>query len=129
MAGPWPLVLGWLRQPADQPGPPVQAVQLRGHDRPPGRIWHRVRHYLDDVQRAAARFAEPPVLVGHSLGGLLAQRCLELHPALGRYCWPRSRRGACSCHRPASPPATLLGWLNMSAPCMGLAWGGTQRVL
>jgi pimeloyl-ACP methyl ester carboxylesterase len=61
----------------------VHAVRLRGHDRPEGRIWHRVHHYLDDVQRAAARFAAPPVLVGHSLGGLLAQKYLERHPAPG----------------------------------------------
>jgi Alpha/beta hydrolase family len=37
----------------------VHAVQLRGHDGSPRRIWHRVHHYLDDVQRAAARFAAP----------------------------------------------------------------------
>ncbi len=64
-------------------GHEVRAVQLRGHDRTPGRIWHRVHHYLDDVERAAAEFAEPPVLVGHSLGGLLAQMYLERNPAPG----------------------------------------------
>ena len=64
-------------------GHEVRAVQLRGHDRARGRIWHRVHHYLDDVERAAAEFAEPPVLVGHSLGGLLAQRYVERKPAPG----------------------------------------------
>ena len=59
----------------------VEAVRLRGHDRPPGRIWHRVHHYVEDVGVAAARFAEPPVLVGHSLGGLVVQRYLERGPA------------------------------------------------
>jgi len=62
-------------------GHEVRAVQLRGHDRRPGRIWHRVHHYVDDVRRAAAEFARPPVLVGHSLGGLLAQKYVERHPA------------------------------------------------
>ena len=66
-----------------QRGHDARAVQLRGHDQRPGRIWHRVRHYLEDVERAAAEFAEPPVLVGHSLGGLLVQRYLEHHTAPG----------------------------------------------
>ena len=61
----------------------VEAVRLRGHDWPPGRIWHRVHHYVEDVEVAAARFAEPPVLVGHSLGGLVVQRYLERGPAQG----------------------------------------------
>jgi pimeloyl-ACP methyl ester carboxylesterase len=58
-------------------GHQVLAVRLRGHDRPEGRIWHRVHHYVEDVHEAAARFIEPPVLVGHSLGGLVVQRYLE----------------------------------------------------
>jgi pimeloyl-ACP methyl ester carboxylesterase len=64
-------------------GHQVHAVRLRGHDHPPGRIWHRVHHYVDDVRQAAARFPGPPVLVGHSLGGLVVQRYLERHPAPG----------------------------------------------
>lgn len=64
-------------------GHEVTAVRLRGHDRPPGRIWHRVHHYVDDVRDAAAAFAEPPVLVGHSLGGLVVQRYLERHEGPG----------------------------------------------
>jgi hypothetical protein len=62
-------------------GRQVQAVQLRGHDRPPGRIRHRVHHYVQDVGATAARFVEPPVLVGHSLGGLIVQKYLEHGPA------------------------------------------------
>jgi alpha-beta hydrolase superfamily lysophospholipase len=61
-------------------GHQVQAVQLRGHDRPRGRIWHRVHHYVQDVGESAARFVEPPVLVGHSLGGLIVQKYLEHGP-------------------------------------------------
>jgi alpha-beta hydrolase superfamily lysophospholipase len=64
-------------------GHDARAVQLRGHDQSPGRRWHRVRDYFDDVCRAAAQFAEPPVLVGHSMGGLLAQRYLRRHQAPG----------------------------------------------
>jgi pimeloyl-ACP methyl ester carboxylesterase len=64
-------------------GHQVHTVRLRGHDQPPGRIWHRVHHYLQDVHEAAARFIEPPVLVGHSLGGLVVQRYLERGRARG----------------------------------------------
>lgn len=63
-------------------GHEVRAVRLRGHDRP-GRIWYRVHHYVEDVRRAAAEFSTPPVLVGHSLGGLVAQKYLERNPGAG----------------------------------------------
>jgi pimeloyl-ACP methyl ester carboxylesterase len=62
-------------------GHDVRAAQLRGHDQAPGRIWHRVHHYVEDVRRAAAEFPEPPVVVGHSMGGLVVQRYLEQNPA------------------------------------------------
>lgn len=58
-------------------GHDVRAVQLRGHDQPPGRIWYRVRHYVEDVQHMVAAFPAPPFLIGHSLGGLVVQKCLE----------------------------------------------------
>lgn len=64
-------------------GHDVRAVQLRGHDRQAGRIWHRVHHYVDDVKRAAAQFPEAPFLVGHSLGGFVTQRYLERNRAPG----------------------------------------------
>lgn len=75
----WDGVAERLRRRGHQ----VEAVRLRGHDDPPGRIWHRVHHYLQDVHEAAARFIEPPVLVGHSLGGLVVQRYLERGRARG----------------------------------------------
>jgi pimeloyl-ACP methyl ester carboxylesterase len=58
-------------------GHDVRVAQLRGHDHRPGRIWHRVHHYVEDVEQAAAQFAEPPIVVGHSLGGLVVQKYLE----------------------------------------------------
>jgi pimeloyl-ACP methyl ester carboxylesterase len=64
-------------------GHDVRAVQLRGHDQRPGRLWYRLGHYVEDVRRAAADFAEPPILVGHSMGGLLVQKYLERNPAPG----------------------------------------------
>lgn len=64
-------------------GHDVHTVQLRGHDQRPGRIWYRLRDYVEDVQRAAAQFREPPIVVGHSLGGLLVQKHLQRHTAAG----------------------------------------------
>jgi alpha-beta hydrolase superfamily lysophospholipase len=64
-----------------QRGHNVQLARLRGHDGAPGRIWHRVRHYVEDVEQAVARFPQPPILVGHSLGGLIVQKYLEAHTA------------------------------------------------
>ena len=62
-------------------GHDVRTVRLRGHDQRPDRIWHRVSSYVDDVVRAAADFPDHPVVVGHSLGGLVVQKYLERNPA------------------------------------------------
>jgi pimeloyl-ACP methyl ester carboxylesterase len=58
-------------------------LQLRGHDRPSGRIWYRVRDYVQDLELEAVAFANPPLLVGHSLGGLVVQKYLERNPSPG----------------------------------------------
>lgn len=34
----------------------VRAALLRGHDGAPGRIWHRVGDYVEDVRQAAQSF-------------------------------------------------------------------------
>jgi hypothetical protein len=57
----------------------VRTIDLR----PRGSVWRRVRGHAEDVARAAAEFAAPPVLVGHSLGGLVLQKVLERNAALG----------------------------------------------
>jgi pimeloyl-ACP methyl ester carboxylesterase len=52
------------------------AVSVRGHGTSEGRAdlktWH-LSDYLDDVRRGFAELDEPPVVIAHSLGGLLAQ--------------------------------------------------------
>ena len=67
-------------------GHDVRTARLRGHDgdqygpKPAGsprRIWYRVRDYVQDVTEATSRFPEPPVVVGHSLGGLVVAKYLE----------------------------------------------------
>jgi pimeloyl-ACP methyl ester carboxylesterase len=45
--------------------------------------WIRVEDYVEDVARAAATIGRKPVIVGHSMGGLVVQRYLERHDALG----------------------------------------------
>lgn len=66
-----------------QAGHDVRCVLLRDHDRPSGRIWHRVTDYVNDLERAAELARSPPILVGHSLGGLIVQKYLERRPARG----------------------------------------------
>ena len=63
-------------------GRDVRIVPLRGHDRP-GRIWHRISHYVEDIRAAVAELAEPPLLVGHSMGGFAVQKFLERGQAAG----------------------------------------------
>jgi pimeloyl-ACP methyl ester carboxylesterase len=60
-------------------GRPCAAVSLRGHGVSEGRAGlraARLSDYRDDLQRAFAALPEPPVVVAHSLGGLLAQQLI-----------------------------------------------------
>ena len=62
------------------------AVSMRGHGGSPGRDRLRrirVRDLVADVESVAADLPEPPVLIGHSLGGFVAQKYLETHTAAG----------------------------------------------
>lgn len=59
---------------------------MRGHGGSPGRERlrrTRVRDLVADVESVVAGFPEPPVLVGHSLGGFVVQKYLETHTAVG----------------------------------------------
>lgn len=71
----WDEVAGTLRER----GHTVDAVTLPGHDRSgsPKRIWNRISEYVAEVDRAVDACAEPPILVGHSMGGYTVQRYLE----------------------------------------------------
>ncbi len=63
----------------------AHAPSLRAHggnDRA-GIRWKRIDDYVDDVAATVARLDRPPVLVGHSMGGLVVQRYLERGPAPG----------------------------------------------
>lgn len=60
------------------------ALSLRGHGGSEGRErlrWTSLDEYVSDVALAAARMERPPVLVGHSMGGMVVQKYLESHEA------------------------------------------------
>jgi pimeloyl-ACP methyl ester carboxylesterase len=62
----------------------VAALDLRGHGSSPARgrfRTRRLRHYVSDVAEVAATFDTPPVVVGHSMGGMVVQKYLERHSA------------------------------------------------
>jgi pimeloyl-ACP methyl ester carboxylesterase len=63
-----------------QRGFTAYALSLRGHGASEGHErlrWTSVADYADDMRQAIGELSSPPVLVGHSLGGLIVQRYLE----------------------------------------------------
>lgn len=67
---PWFAARGWT----------AHAVSLRGHGGSPGRdrlSWLSLADYTDDVHAAIDRMPSPPVLIGHSMGGMVVQRVLR----------------------------------------------------
>jgi pimeloyl-ACP methyl ester carboxylesterase len=77
------------------------AVSLRGHGNSPTPKPLRgcsITDYVDDVKSVAEALPTPPVLVGHSLGGLVVQTYLEAHAApagiLLASCPPEGSRNA-----------------------------------
>ena len=62
----------------------AHAVSLRGHGRSDGREklkWTSIADYVADVFEVASTLPNPPVVIGHSLGGLVVQKYLEKHAA------------------------------------------------
>lgn len=67
-------------------GRSVYAMSLSGHGASPQREHidsYSIDHYVDDVIRVATQLPAPPVLVGHSMGGMVVQKCLERFDAPG----------------------------------------------
>ena len=67
---PWFAQAGWS----------AHALSLRGHGRSEGGDmldWWSIDNYVEDVLRVAGGFATPPVLIGHSMGGFVIQKCVE----------------------------------------------------
>ena len=60
------------------------ALSFRGHgDSPTNKPLRAcsVADYVEDVSSVAARLSSPPVVIGHSMGGLIVQKYLESHDA------------------------------------------------
>jgi pimeloyl-ACP methyl ester carboxylesterase len=63
-----------------QAGHRSYALSLRGHGQSEGHgqiSTHSVRHYVDDVEEAIKHIGAAPVVIGHSMGGFVAQKYLE----------------------------------------------------
>jgi pimeloyl-ACP methyl ester carboxylesterase len=60
------------------------ALSLRGHGASEGNKklrWSSITDYVNDVSQVASQFEQPPVLIGHSMGGLVVQKYLETRQA------------------------------------------------
>ena len=71
---------------AAERGHAAYALSFRGHGRSEGHgdlARHGLADYADDVRTAIRSIGRPPVLVGHSMGGLVAQRCLGREQVAG----------------------------------------------
>lgn len=81
------------------------ALSLRGHGESEGgeqRLLTRLKHYVADVEAAVARIGTPPVLIGHSMGGVVVQKYMHRNPVPGVVLMS------------SGPPYGLFGcWLNM----------------
>lgn len=61
-------------------GHPCYAIDLRGHGKSGGQqqlASNSIADYINDIQRVIDEIGEPPILVGHSLGGLIIQKYIE----------------------------------------------------
>ena len=57
------------------------ALSLRGHGGSEGTLaWATIADYLADVASVAQELGGPPILIGHSMGGLIAQYYLVAQP-------------------------------------------------
>ena len=71
----------WLGFMADA-GYPAYALSLRGHGESGGSLLgSHLGHYVEDVIKTATSLPKQPVIVGHSLGGLVVQRTIASYPA------------------------------------------------
>lgn len=84
-AGAWVFAEHWLSAAARR-GYPAHALSLRGHGESGGtdRLARTLlRDYVHDVMAVITELPEPPVLVGHGMGALLAQEVAQRYPARG----------------------------------------------
>lgn len=83
--GAWCFEENWLPAAAAR-GFRASAVSLRGHGGSGGSAHlgrATMRAYVHDIVQAITELPSPPVLVGHSMGGLLSQLVAERYPLRG----------------------------------------------
>lgn len=81
----WCFAENWVPAAA-QAGFPSHALSLRGHGASGGGRHLRrtlIRDYVHDVMQAITGLPEPPVLIGHSMGAIVAQLVAERYPLRG----------------------------------------------
>ena len=81
----WCFGENWVPAAAEA-GYPAYAVSLRGHGGSAGgRHLGRttIRDYVHDVMQTITELPEPPVLIGHSMGAIVAQLVAERYPLRG----------------------------------------------
>ncbi|UOG61761.1 alpha/beta hydrolase [Leptospira noguchii] len=59
----------------------VYTMDLRGHGKSPNQNgkfrWNSIRNYVQDVEEVIKKLPQFPILIGHSMGGLIVQKILE----------------------------------------------------
>ncbi|MEI6374494.1 MAG: alpha/beta hydrolase [Actinomycetes bacterium] len=83
--GAWCFAEKWLPAAATR-GFRSSAVSLRGHGGSGGAAQlgrATSRDYVHDILQAITEMPEPPILIGHSMGGLLSQLVAERYPLRG----------------------------------------------
>lgn len=63
----------------------VHSLDLRGHGRSPAQTamrWNRISHYVDDAETVVKSFKQSPIVIGHSMGGLVTQHLLKREVSL-----------------------------------------------
>ena len=69
-----------------QHGFAAYAINLRGHGDSEGREklrWTRISDFVEDLAYAVQQLPRPPILIGHSMGGFIIQKYLEVHASPG----------------------------------------------
>jgi pimeloyl-ACP methyl ester carboxylesterase len=97
---PWFVSRGW----------DARTISLRGRDSDysdPRTPQPGLAHYLEDIQEAVATIAGPTVLIGHSMGGVLAQMALTS---------PRVAGAVLLCSSPLRPSLSVVARMFASAP-------------
>ncbi len=82
---------GWMWTETFMPflaaaGYPCHALSLRGHGGSQGREhidWLSIADYVDDLKTVVDSLDAEPILIGHSMGGFIVQKYLELRDAPG----------------------------------------------